>query len=52
VRVLLVEDNHSLANWTAKALRHAGMVVDCVDDGMAADRLLASTESYDVVLST
>jgi two-component system response regulator TctD len=26
------------------------MVVDCVDDGVAADRLLASSESYDVVL--
>jgi two-component system, OmpR family, response regulator TctD len=49
VRVLLVEDNRSLANWTAKALRHAGMVVDCVDDGIAADQVL-STETYDVVL--
>lgn len=49
MRVLLIEDNRSLANWTAKALRHAGMVVDCLDDGKAADHLLA-TETYDVVL--
>ena len=50
MRILLVEDNRSLANWTAKALRHSGMVVDCVDDGMAADQLLSTAGSYDVVL--
>ena len=50
VRILLVEDNRSLANWTAKALRHSGMVVDCVDDGMAADQLLSGSDSFDVVL--
>jgi two-component system response regulator TctD len=49
VRVLLVEDNRSLANWTAKALRHSGMIVDCMADGMAADHVLA-TQSYDIVL--
>jgi two-component system response regulator TctD len=49
MRVLLVEDNKSLANWTAKALRHSGMVVDCMDDGMDADHVLA-TQSYDIVL--
>jgi len=49
VRVLLVEDNKSLANWTAKALRHSGMVVDCMGDGMDADHVLA-TQSYDIVL--
>ena len=26
------------------------MVVDCIDDGMAADQLLSSSDSYDVVL--
>ncbi len=46
MRVLLVEDNKSLANWTAKALRHSGMVVDCMGDGMDADHVLA-TQSYD-----
>ena len=50
MRILLVEDNRSLANWTAKALRQAGMVVDCVNDGMAADQLLSAPDSYDVVL--
>src|SRR5260221_5376061 len=49
MRVLLVEDNRSLANWTAKALRHSGMVVDCMDDGMDADHVLA-TQTYDIVL--
>src|SRR5258706_6877500 len=49
MRVLLVEDNKSLANWTAKALRHSGMVVDCMGDGKDADHVLA-TQSYDVVL--
>ena len=49
MRVLLVEDNRSLANWTAKALRHAGMVVDCMNDGMDADHVLA-TQTYDIVL--
>ena len=49
MRVLLVEDNKSLANWTAKALRHSGMVVDCMGDGMDADHVLA-TQSYDIVL--
>jgi two-component system response regulator TctD len=49
VRVLLVEDNKSLANWTAKALRHSGMVVDCMGDGMDADHVLA-TQTYDIVL--
>src|SRR5258706_11973727 len=49
MRVLLVEDNRSLANWTAKALRHSGMVVDCMGDGMDADHVLA-TQSYDIVL--
>ena len=49
MRVLLVEDNRSLANWTAKSLRHGGLVVDCIDDGVAADQVL-KTETYDVVL--
>ena len=49
MRILLVEDNKSLADWTAKALRHSGLVVDCVADGLDADHLLA-TQEYDVVL--
>jgi two-component system response regulator TctD len=49
MRVLLVEDNSSLAVWTAKALRHSGLVVDCTNDGADADHILAIQE-YDVVL--
>jgi two-component system, OmpR family, response regulator TctD len=49
VRILLVEDNRSLAGWTAKALRQSGLVVDCIEDGAAADHVL-STQSYDLVL--
>ena len=49
MRVLLVEDNASLATWTAKALRHSGLVVDCIADGADADHILA-TQEYDVVL--
>lgn len=49
MRVLLVEDNRSLSKWIAKALRHAGMVVDCMHDGVQADHVLL-TQTYDVVL--
>ena len=49
MRVLLVEDNRSLSKWIAKALRHTGMVVDCMHDGVQADHVLL-TQTYDVVL--
>jgi len=49
MRILLVEDNRSLATWTAKALRDSGMVVDCMVDGLDADHVL-SIQEYDVVL--
>ena len=49
MRVLLVEDNHSLSKWIAKALLNSGMVVDCMYDGVQADHVLL-TQSYDVVL--
>lgn len=49
MRILLVEDNRSLANWTAKALRQSGMVVDCMHDGVRADHVLL-TQAYDIVL--
>ena len=49
MRVLLVEDNRSLSKWIAKALRDAGMVVDCMHDGVEADHVLL-TQIYDVVL--
>ena len=49
MRVLLVEDNRSLSKWIAKALRHSGMAVDCMYDGVQADHVLL-TQTYDVVL--
>lgn len=49
MRVLLVEDNRSLASWVAKALRQSGMVVDCMHDGAHADHVLL-TQVYDIVL--
>lgn len=49
MRVLLVEDNRSLSKWIAKALLNAGMVVDCMHDGVQADHVLL-TQTYDVVL--
>lgn len=50
MRILLVEDEPELARWLAKTLaRHAGIVVDWADDGVLADRRLA-TESFDAVV--
>ncbi len=49
MRVLLVEDNKSLAEWVCRALRQTGMVVDALHDGAQADHLL-HTQSYDIVL--
>ena len=36
MRLLIVEDNTSLADWLAKLLRGEKYVVDCVHDGEAA----------------
>src|SRR6185312_14600030 len=36
LRLLLVEDNETLAEWLAKLLRAERYVVDCVPDGEAA----------------
>ncbi len=49
MRALLVEDSPSLSNWIAKALRHSGLVVDRVDDGVHADQIL-QTQAFDIVL--
>jgi two-component system response regulator TctD len=45
VRILLVEDHPPLANSVAQALKSAGLNVDLLNDGMAADLALQS-ESY------
>jgi two-component system response regulator TctD len=49
MKLLLVEDNPELAHWLASLLRGQDFVVDHVDHGDAADRLLQQVR-YDVVL--
>jgi two-component system, OmpR family, response regulator TctD len=49
VRILLAEDNKTLADWLEKALRHAGFAVDCMHDGIDADHVLL-TQTYDLVI--
>lgn len=49
MKLLLIEDNASLAHWLAQLLREQDFVVDAVADGEAADQLLRQ-QRYDVVL--
>lgn len=49
MKLLLVEDNLQLAHWLASLLRAQSFVVDHVQDGDDADRLLRDA-GYDVVL--
>jgi two-component system response regulator TctD len=49
VRILLAEDNKTLADWLEKALRHSGFAVDRVGDGVDADHVLL-TQDYDLVI--
>jgi two-component system OmpR family response regulator len=49
MRVLVVEDELSLARQLAGVLADAGYAVDCAADGERAD-FLARTESYDAVV--
>jgi two-component system response regulator TctD len=49
MRLLLVEDNRTLAEWLARTLRKQQYAVDAVDNGADADALL-HTEAYDLVL--
>ncbi len=49
MKLLLIEDNPQLAHWLSSLLREQDFVVDHVEDGDAADRLLVQT-GYDVVL--
>lgn len=49
MRILLVEDNKTLAEWLGRTLRKEQYIVDWLDDGAAADALLR-TETYDLVL--
>ncbi len=49
MRVLIVEDNLTLAAGLAAVLRVAGYAVDVVHDGVSADAVLA-TEAFDLVV--
>jgi len=49
MRLLLVEDNLSLAEWLARALRDNRYTVDSAHDGAQADHLLR-TQTYDLVI--
>ncbi|GAB3630409.1 transcriptional regulator [Pandoraea terrae] len=49
MKLLLIEDNETLAHWLTRMLRENNFTVDTARDGDVADRLL-QTETYDVVL--
>jgi len=49
VRILLVEDNHALAEGLSAILRGTGHAVDVVHDGMSADAV-TSAEGFDLVI--
>lgn len=49
MRILLVEDNLTLANWLAKSLQQSNYSVDTVHDAADAEQALAFTE-YDLVV--
>ena len=49
MRVLVVEDNRTLAAGVATVLRSGGYAVDVVHDGVSADAVLAA-ERFDLVI--
>ncbi len=49
MRILLIEDDHPLADGLQRALRHSGHAVDWAGTGAEAESLLAAQE-YDIVL--
>ena len=49
MRILVVEDNRTLADGLAAVLRGSGYAVDVVNDGVSADAVLA-TETFDLVI--
>jgi len=49
MKLLLIEDNPTLAHWLVKTLEEQAFAFDAVQDGEAADQLLKSRR-YDVVL--
>ncbi|RYH39905.1 MAG: response regulator [Alcaligenaceae bacterium] len=50
MRILLAEDEHSLGTWLSKALEHAGIQVEWVDNGRLADRALQRRDHDALVL--
>lgn len=49
MRILLAEDEHHLGTWLCKALEHAGIQVEWVDDGRLADQALQQRD-YDALV--
>ncbi len=49
MRILVAEDDPSLAEGLVHSLRHAGYVVDCVSDGNEADAAI-ETNSFDLLI--
>jgi two-component system response regulator TctD len=49
MRILLIEDNKTLADWLTRTLRQGEYVVDWIGNGVDADALLR-TERYDLVI--
>jgi two-component system OmpR family response regulator len=49
MRILVVEDNLTLAKGIERLLKQSGYAVDCVHDGISAEAVV-STESFDVVI--
>ncbi|MDD0811522.1 response regulator [Curvibacter sp. RS43] len=50
MRILLAEDEHHLGTWLCKALEHAGIQVEWVDDGRLADQALQQRDHDALVL--
>ena len=50
MRILLAEDDHSLGTWLSRALEHAGIRVEWVNDGRLADRALQEHGDHDAVV--
>ncbi|SMQ68656.1 two-component system, OmpR family, response regulator [Devosia lucknowensis] len=49
MRILVVEDNLTLASGIERLLKQSGYAVDCVHDGLSAEAVV-STEAFDVVI--
>jgi two-component system response regulator TctD len=50
MRILLAEDDPSLGTWLSRALEHAGIRVEWVNDGRLADRALQQHDNYDALV--